>query len=113
MQAFGLELPLAAALSVLVAAVIGMMLPAAPGYIGTFQLAFTLALAPFGVSAADALAASLFYHVMLWVPLAIAGALCLRGTDLRLSRMIEKADEGTGTYLAAQVPDETTGRGDR
>ena len=102
LQAFDLNLQPAATLAVLAAIVVGMFLPAGPGYIGTIQLAFTLTLAPFGVSNADALAASLFYQVMLCVPLAVAGALSLRGSDLRLSRMIE-VDGETGEFRASQL----------
>ena len=97
LDAFSLDVPIAGALAVLAAAVIGMMLPSGPGYIGTFQLAFTLTLAPFGVSNADALAASLFYQVMLWIPLSLAGLVCLRRTDLRLRRAIE-VDDATGEF---------------
>ena len=104
LDAFSLDVPIAGALAVLAAAVIGMMLPAGPGYIGTFQLAFTLTLAPFGVSNADALAASLFYQVMLWVPLSLAGLVCLRRTDLRLRRAIE-VDDATGEFkILTDVP---------
>ncbi|MEM8815849.1 MAG: lysylphosphatidylglycerol synthase transmembrane domain-containing protein [Pseudomonadota bacterium] len=81
-----------AALAVLAAAVIGMMLPSGPAYIGTFQLAFVLTLAPFGVAKDEALAASLFYQIMLWVPLSIAGIFSLRKTDLEVGRMIATED---------------------
>jgi uncharacterized membrane protein YbhN (UPF0104 family) len=42
---------------------VGVTLPTTPGAVGTIQLSFTLALAPYGVSAGGAVAASVFWHV--------------------------------------------------
>lgn len=55
----------------LVALVAGLLLPSAPGYAGTTQAAFVLALAPFGHAQAGALAASLIYNVAV-----VAAVLC-------------------------------------
>ncbi len=90
LRAFDLSTPPEAALAVLAALVIGMMLPAGPGYIGNFQLAFSISLAPFGISNADAVAASLVYHVALWAPLVVAGLVCLRYRHQSLWRLVEE-----------------------
>ena len=55
--------PSAVALT-LVALVAGLLLPSAPGYAGTTQAAFVLALAAFGHGQATSLAASLVYNVI-------------------------------------------------
>jgi uncharacterized protein (TIRG00374 family) len=68
--------PVAAAL-VTVFTVIGISLPNSPGYVGSIQLAFTLALEPFGVSATEAVAASLFFHVLAYVSVILSGLLLL------------------------------------
>jgi hypothetical protein len=76
---------IAGALSVLVLNVIGLTLPAAPGHVGTVQLAFIAGLAPFGVAHGQAFAASLIYNVLMVVPTVILGFPGLRqaGAELR------------------------------
>ena len=71
--ALRLDLPFAAAGSVLGLTIIGMSLPSGPGYIGSIQLAFTLGLAPFGVAPGPAIAASIFYHLLVCGSLIVAG----------------------------------------
>lgn len=63
MAAAGLAPSPSAVALTLVALVAGLLLPSAPGYAGTTQAAFVLALAPFGHDQASALAASLVYNV--------------------------------------------------
>lgn len=75
--ALGLALPFAAAASVLGLTIIGMSLPSGPGYLGSIQLAFTLGLAPFGIPAGPAIAASVFYHVLVCGSLIVAGLIAL------------------------------------
>jgi uncharacterized protein (TIRG00374 family) len=75
--ALGLEVPIAAAASVLGLTIIGMSLPSGPGYVGSIQLAFTLGLAPFGIAAGPAIAASVFYHVLVCGSLIVAGLVAL------------------------------------
>ena len=53
--------------------IVGLTLPAAPGQVGTTQVAFLLAAAPFGVGREEALAASIIYNVVLPVPLIVIG----------------------------------------
>jgi uncharacterized protein (TIRG00374 family) len=60
----GAPVTLASATSVLLLNVIGLTLPAAPGHVGTVQLAFIVGLAPFGVTQADAFAGSVVYNVV-------------------------------------------------
>ncbi len=75
---------LAAAVSVLLLNVIGLTLPAAPAHVGTVQLAFTVALTPFGVSHADAFAGSVIYNFLMVVPTLILGLPGLRHAGLEL-----------------------------
>ena len=75
--ALGLDVPFAAAGSVLGLTIIGMSLPSGPGYVGSIQLAFTLGLAPFGLAPGLAIAASLFYHVLVCGSLIVAGLIAL------------------------------------
>jgi uncharacterized protein (TIRG00374 family) len=83
---------LVAVTSVLLMSVVGVTLPTAPGYVGTVQAAFVLGLAPFGVGAADAVAASVVYNLLIIVPIWLVALPYLQG---HLRHMIE--GRGTGT----------------
>ena len=94
--ALGLEMPFAAAASVLGLTIVGMSLPSGPGYVGSIQLAFTLGLAPFGIGADEAVATSVFYHVLVCGSLIAAGVAAL----YRLGgsfRTLEQAASPSGT----------------
>lgn len=71
--ALDLQVPLSAYAAVLGLTIVGMSLPAGPGYVGSIQLAFALGLQPFGVAPSDAIAASFFYHVLVCGSLIMAG----------------------------------------
>lgn len=73
-----------ACLTVLAMTILVMTLPAGPGYIGSLQLAFVVALAPFGVASDVAVAASIFYLAALWVPLVGTGIVLLHRVGMRL-----------------------------
>jgi len=85
LRAVDAPVSLAGAASVLLLNVIGLTLPAAPGHVGTVQLAFIAGLTPFGVAHAEAFAASVIYNVMMVVPTVILGFPGLRraGAELR------------------------------
>ena len=85
LRAVDAPVTLAGAVSVLLLNVIGLTLPAAPGHVGTVQLAFIAGLAPFGVSDEEAFAASVIYNTLKVVPTIILGFPGLRqaGAELR------------------------------
>jgi uncharacterized membrane protein YbhN (UPF0104 family) len=78
MHAVGIPVTLGSATSALLLNVIGLTLPAAPGHVGTVQLAFIVSLAPFGVARESAFAASVVYNVLMVVPTVILGLPGLR-----------------------------------
>jgi hypothetical protein len=78
---------------VLATTIISMTLPAGPGYVGTLQLAYALALVPFAVERSDALAASVFYLVMLWAPLVALGLVLLHRAGLRVGELAGAANK--------------------
>lgn len=85
LKAVDAPVTLAGAVSAMLWNVIGLTLPAAPGHVGTVQLAFILGLAPFGVTHADAFAGSVIYNCVAVVPSLILGisGLRLAGIELR------------------------------
>ena len=85
LRAVDVSVTLPSAVAVLLLNVIGLTLPAAPGHVGTVQIAFIVALAPFGVTQEHAFAASVVYNFLIVVPTVILGFPGLRqaGTALR------------------------------
>jgi uncharacterized protein (TIRG00374 family) len=75
-----------AAIVTLVITTVGLMLPTSPGFVGTIQACFLLALTPFEVSPESAVAASVFYNVLITgPPLLLAVFYILRGFRARKS----------------------------
>jgi uncharacterized protein (TIRG00374 family) len=68
------------ALLVVVGIVVAFLLPNAPGYAGSAQLAFLLALGASGVTPAHALAASVVYQLLMILPVVLIGLYWLRSS---------------------------------
>ncbi len=90
--AVGISVPPSAALVLLALSTAAITLPSAPGFFGTMQLCFVLALKPYGVSAGDAFAASLFYQAVEYLAVTGAGLYFLRGLDQGLGKIRENAE---------------------
>ncbi len=87
--ALHLDLPWYGGLVMLVITSIGIMVPAAPGYIGTLNVACTYGLALFSVSAHLGAAFSWFYWTSQWLPVTLVGLWCLRQEGLSLRSLGE------------------------
>jgi uncharacterized protein (TIRG00374 family) len=85
LHAAHLDLPVAAAWTVLTFLGLGVSLPSSPGFVGVIQAATILALALFGVERTDALSFSLLLHVSQFVPVTAAGLACLFIEHVRLA----------------------------
>ena len=92
MWALSLQVPWYAGLVMLVITAIGIMVPAAPGYIGTLNLACIAGLALFGVSKELAAPFSWFYWASQWVPVTAVGLFYLQREGLSL-RSLGQAEE--------------------
>jgi hypothetical protein len=84
MRAVGIPATTGSATAALLLNVIGLTLPAAPGHVGTVQIAFIVSLAPFGVARASAFAASVIYNVLMVVPTVLLGLPGLRRAGVQL-----------------------------
>jgi hypothetical protein len=69
------------------------MVPAAPGYIGTLNVACTYGLALFDVSTRTGVAFSWFYWAGQWTPVTLVGLYCLRREGLSLRALGEAQRE--------------------
>jgi len=94
MWAFAMPTPWYAGLVMLVITAIGIMVPAAPGYIGTVNIACKVGLALFGVAAERSVPFSWFYWAGQWLPITLVGLYYLRREGLSLASL-GKAQEGS------------------
>ena len=86
-SATGVEAPPSAAFVVLAFTIVGMTLPSSPGYLGTIQLCFILALKPYGISHSEAFAASIFFHMTAYVYALLFGLYYLAKSGYSLSQV--------------------------
>jgi uncharacterized protein (TIRG00374 family) len=100
----------AAALFLLVFVNLGIMIPSAPGYIGTYQAFATIALGAFAVSAASGVALSFVVHALQYSIVTGIGLICLWRLGLSPRTLGELAsddpppDDATGESLATRDP---------
>jgi uncharacterized protein (TIRG00374 family) len=86
-KAFGWNLPISAAITVLTFLQIGSALPAAPGYVGVWQIASIFALGLYGLNETAAIAFSVVHQLALFVLLAMLGLWSLGKLGMQLSSM--------------------------
>ena len=93
MLAFNWDLPLMAGFTVVCVLVIGIMIPAGPGFLGTYQAAIVTALAVFGVAQSDALAYSLVAYILNLAVVVGCGLPYLFGSGgLRVGDMVRESE---------------------
>ena len=92
MWALGIHLPWYAGLIMLVITAIGIMVPAAPGYIGTMNVACIAGLALLKVGKDLAVPFSWFYWASQWLPVTLVGLYYLQreGLSLRSLEQVQK-----------------------
>jgi len=95
LRAVGLDVRFSPAFVVLAATTFGVTLPSAPGFLGTVQAAYVLALEPYGVSRAEAFAASAFFHLPTFAAVTLLGLWLLKGQGgvAEIQREAESAKE--------------------
>lgn len=76
--AFGLGLPFASGVLVVVAVGIGMILPSPPAAVGVFEAAALIALKAYGVPHSEALPYALVLHLVNFVPFVVVGLVLLQ-----------------------------------
>lgn len=99
MQAFRLGLPWKAAWFILVALGLGVSVPSAPGFVGTFHFAAMGALLLYGVDRAEALSFAVVLHAVCILPVFVVGIpiLWMEGMSLgRIARLKREKLSGPG-----------------
>ena len=93
MWALGIHVPWYAGLLMLVITAIGIMVPAAPGYIGTMNVACVAGLALFEVDKSASVPFSWFYWAGQWLPVTLLGLYYLQREGLSL-RSLGRMQDG-------------------
>jgi len=91
-RAFGLALPLEAALLLQGIIGFGVALPSTPGFVGVFEAATRITLAIYAVDPSRAVSYALTYHLTTFLPITLLGLWSLSRLHLRLGEL--KAPEG-------------------
>lgn len=73
LQAFGIHLPITASMFIMVLLVFAVMVPASPGFIGTYHYACFKGLSVFGIAESTSISIALIIHGSAFFPVIIAG----------------------------------------
>ncbi len=87
LQGFGIHLPLAASFFILVLLVFAVMVPAAPGYIGTYHVACYTGLTAFRLPDTQAVSIALVIHGVGFLPVILAGFFHVWAGGISLGRL--------------------------
>jgi uncharacterized protein (TIRG00374 family) len=103
LYAMGLQdlVPVHGALFVMVAVNIACLVPQAPGFVGSVQLACIESLAVFGVDREAAVAYSLLVHAAFFFPVTLAGIVCLLRSRFSFAEIRNSRDARDAVDLAA------------
>ncbi len=96
--ACGIVLPLEAGLVLMVVAAFGAAIPAAPGFVGTFQYAIILGLSLFSIPKGEALGFSIIAHLAQLLPVIGVGLITLMRSGLPLwpARLLPAKEDHVG-----------------
>jgi len=89
LQAVGIHVAAVVPFMILVLIMVGTSLPNSPGFVGSIQLAYALALRPLGVDPAAAIAASVFFHVLTYTSVVLVGATFMQRIGLNREQLRE------------------------
>lgn len=93
LRSFGIILPITASMFIMVFLVFAVMVPAAPGYVGTYHAACVYGLMAFNIQKEKALSVALMIHGVSFFPVIIVGLFYLWKKDVSLSEMRNKSTQ--------------------
>jgi hypothetical protein len=94
-RAFGLDVPLEAALLLQGIIGFGVAVPSTPGYAGVFEAATLLTLQLYGVDSSQAVSYALTYHLTTFLPITLLGLWSLSRLHMRLRELSAATEGGT------------------
>jgi glycosyltransferase 2 family protein len=96
LRSFSVVLPPAASMFIMVFLVFAVMVPASPGYVGTYHYACVTALSAFNIGPEKALSIALVIHGMSFFPVIAAGLYCLWRDKLSLKKISAANENESG-----------------
>ena len=102
--AFNVTVTPMAAVTLVVATNLGMAVPSAPGYVGTFELVVATVLGILGVQSETARSFALVYHFVGLVPVAAIGVVCAIQQGVGLAAF--RGESSTSSPATPNVPDQ-------
>jgi glycosyltransferase 2 family protein len=92
LQGFGIHLPITASMFILVLLVFAVMVPASPGFIGTYHYACFKGLSVFGIAESTSISIALIIHGTSFFPVIVAGFYHLWRGKISLSSIRKAGD---------------------
>jgi glycosyltransferase 2 family protein len=93
LKAFGFPLPVMASFIVMIILIVGIAVPAAPGFIGSWHYSCILALGLFGIAKPAALSFALVYHFLSMLVVVILGVVFLPFNKFSVSDMKKRMSQ--------------------
>jgi glycosyltransferase 2 family protein len=93
LRSFGVTLPISASMFIMVFLVFAVMVPASPGYVGTYHYACVTALSAFGIGSERAFSIALVIHGLSFFPVTAAGLLLLWHDKMSLKKLTVKGGD--------------------
>ena len=94
LRSFGVVLPISGSMFIMVFLVFAVMVPASPGFVGTYHFACVTALSAFRIDSEKALSIALVIHGMSFFPVIAAGLYCLWRDKLSLKKLSQSKESG-------------------
>lgn len=98
LRAFGIVLPASASLFIMIFLVFAVMVPASPGYVGTYHAACVYGLMAFNVEKEQALSVALVIHALGFFPVILLGLWYLGKAKLSLRSIREETAGGSDCH---------------
>lgn len=94
LRAFGIALPVTASMFIMVFLVFAVMVPASPGYVGTYHFACVTALQAFNIQSERALSVALIIHGVNFFPVTLVGFYYLWRDKISLKGLEQRTSVG-------------------
>ena len=102
LKAFGFTLPVMASFVVMIILIVGIAVPTAPGYIGSWHYTCILALGLFGIAKPEALSFAVVYHFLSMIIVVVLGAIFLPFNKFSVSDMKKQMGKKQGSRLKVE-----------
>ncbi len=102
LTAFGFTLPVMASFIVMIILIVGIAIPTAPGFIGSWHYSCILALGLFGIAKPEALSFAVVYHFLSMIIVVVLGVIFLPFNKFSLSDMKKQMGNDQGVRPKAE-----------